>query len=165
MSRVTRLSRRSLALLVVAAIAVAGCTSGASPTDNRCDKWCGNGSATVSFGGATEKLSGGGCVDGGAAGIDARFGDWLGVTGVSGYLMLVVYRPGPSTPTAALTTLASGFPNDSALAEPEVVGSVNGQPFILGADAVVSITPDDTGSFSGTDVNGLGLASGTFSCR
>jgi hypothetical protein len=165
MSRGTRLSRFPLALLVVAAIAVAGCSSGASPTDNRCDKWCGNGSATVTFGGATEKLSGGGCVDGGIAGIDARFGDWLGITGVSGYLMLVVYRPGPSTPTTAPTTLTSGFPNDSALAEPEVVGSVNGQPFILGADPVVSITPDDTGSFSGTDVNGLGLASGTFSCR
>ena len=165
MSRVIQLSRRPLALLVVVAIALAGCSSGASPTDNRCDKWCGNGSATVSFGGATEKLSGGGCVDGGAAGIDARFGDWLGVTGVSGYLMLVVYRPDTSTPSAAPTTLASGSPNDSATAEPEVVGSVNGQPFIFGSDAVVSITPDDTGAFSGTDVNGLGIASGTFSCR
>jgi hypothetical protein len=165
MSRVTRLGRRPLALFVVAAIAVAGCSSGASPTDNHCDKWCGNGSATVTFGGETEKLSGGGCVDGGAAGIDGRFGDWLGITGVSGYLMLVAYRTDISTPTAATTALASGSPNDSTTAEPTVIGSVGGQPFILGSDAVVAITPDDTGSFTGTDVNGLGVASGTFSCR
>lgn len=166
MSRRTRFSHIPLALLIVAAIAVSGCSSGASPTDNRCDKWCGNGSATVTFGGATEQLSGGGCVDGGIAGIDARFGDWLGITGASGYLMLVVYRPGdPTAASAAIATPTSGSPDDSAPAEPEVVGSVHGQPFILGSDAVVSITQDDTGSFTGTDVNGLGVASGTFSCR
>jgi hypothetical protein len=164
MSRRTRFSHIPLALLIVAALAVSACSSGASPTDNRCDQWCGNGSATVTFGGATEQLSGGGCVDGGIAGIDARFGDWLGITGVSGYLMLVVYRPGAQT-AAPTATATSGSPDDSAATEPEVVGSVHGQPFILGSDAVVAITPDDTGSFTGTDVNGLGVASGTFSCR
>jgi hypothetical protein len=161
MSRRTQLSRFPLALLVVAAIAVAGCRSGASPTDNLCDKWCGNGSATVTFGGATERLSGGGCFDDGAAGIDARFGDWQGITnGASGYLMLAVYRPGGPTPTASSSSSV-----DSGPASPSVDGSVGGQPFVLGPGTVVAITPDDTGSFSGTDLNGGGTASGTFSCR
>jgi hypothetical protein len=166
-TRRTRLSRLPLALVLVVAVAVEGCGSGApapggSDGANGCDKWCGSGSATVTFGGTTQTISGGGCVDGGSAGIDVRFGDWQGITGgTGGYLMLIAYRPGGPTPAAAP---ASGSP-DMGPDAPVDTGSVNGQPFILAPGAVVAITPDDTGSFSGLDVNGLGPASGTFRCR
>ena len=127
-----------------------------------CDKYCGSGSATVTFGGATERLSGGGCIDGGPAGIDAKFGDWQGVTdGTSGYLILTAYRPGGSTPAQAPPLHRP----DTGPASPAANGSVNGQPFVLGPGAVVAITPDETGSFSGTDVNGCGQARGTFRCH
>ena len=165
MARRIRLSRLPLALLLVAAVAVEGCGSGApgpvgpqGPTD--CDKWCGSGSATVTFGGATQTISGGGCFDDGSAGIDARFGDWQGVSGgTGGFLTLIVYRPGGPTPVA----IPSG--PDAEAAAPTITGSVMGQPFVLGPGAVVAITPDDTGTFSGVDVNGLGPASGTFRCH
>jgi hypothetical protein len=160
MARVTRPTQLALALLLALAIALQGCGS-SPPATVSCEKYCGNGSATVTFGGVTEHLSGGACVDGGPAGIDAKFGDWQGVTnGASGFLELTAYRPS-STQAAA----PSGSAIDSGSASPTVDGSVSGQPFILAPGAVVAITPDDTGSFSGTDVNGGGQASGTFSCR
>ncbi len=161
MARVTRPTQFPLALLLVLAIAAQGCGSSPPPTAS-CEQYCGSGSATVTFGGATEHLSGGACIDGGAAGIDAKFGDWQGVTnGASGYLELTAFRAG----SAAQAQVPSGSSADSGSASPAVDGSVNGQPFVLAPGAVVAITPDDTGSFSGTDVNGGGQASGTFSCR
>jgi hypothetical protein len=166
MTRRTRLSRLPQALLLVAAIAVQGCGSGTSEQGgsdgaNGCDKWCGSGSATVTFGGATQTISGGGCFDDGSAGIDARFGDWQGISGgTGGFLTLIVYRSGGPTPAA---TPPSG--PDTEPAAPTITGSVMGQPFVLGPGAVAAITPDDTGSFSGVDVNGLGSASGTYRCH
>ena len=161
MARVKRPTQYPLALLLVLAVAAQGCGSSPAATV-ACEKYCGSGSATVTFGGATERLSGGGCIDGGPAGIDAKFGDWQGVTnGTSGYLELTAFRDGGSTQAQAPSGSPSGFGSSSPAAD----GSVNGQPFVLGPGAVVAITPDNTGSFSGTDVNGGGQASGTFSCR
>jgi hypothetical protein len=161
MARVTRPNQLPLALLLVLAIAAQGCGS-SPPATVSCEKYCGNGSATVTFGGATEHLSGGACVDGGQDGIDAKFGDWQGVTnGASGFLELTVLPSGGSTQAVAPSISVVG----SGSVSPSVDGSVNGQPFILAPGAVVAITPDNTGSFSGTDVNGGGPASGTFSCR
>ncbi len=160
MARVTRLTHLPLAILVVLAFAVQGCGSSPPPTPD-CVDWCGNGSATVTFGGVTERLTGGGCFDEGPAGINAKFGDWQSLTnGASGFLELTAFRPGATQAAAP-----SSSPADALSAAPPVDGSVGDQPFVLAAGAVVSITPDDTGSFSGTDVNGGGEASGTFSCH
>lgn len=160
-------SRLPIALLLVLAGALAGCdagTSGSGSTDgaNGCDRWCGNGSATVTIGGSTQSISGGGCVDGGLAGVDARFGDWRSVNGLSSYLMLIAYRPGTPTPTPGPTLAPDTAPTGPAA--PSVIGSANGQPFALGPGTVVAIAANGTGSFSGTDVNGYGPVTGTFSC-
>jgi hypothetical protein len=169
MTPATRLSRPSLALLIAVAIAVGGCGSPASTANAGngpgCDKWCGTGSASVTFAGATATVSGGGCYDTGAAGVDARFGDWQGDTGGDAYLMLTVYHPGALVPTPLTTAPAANSTPDTGPAAPTGEGSIDGQPFILAPGAILSIRADGTGSFSGTDVNGGGPASGTFSCH
>jgi len=71
---------------------------------------------------------------------------------------LVTYRAGG--PTAAATPTPA--PSDHLA--PNIIGSVNGKPFILGSDAVVALSANGTGSFSGTDVNGYGSVKGTFDC-
>jgi hypothetical protein len=162
-----RTRRVSLALALVAALAVmaAGCDSGSAasvgPGYSGCDHWCGNGSATVTIGSTTTSISGGGCYDGGSAGVDARFGDW-GPTGTGDYLTLIAYRTGGPTPTPAPTPSAG--PTATGHPSPNVSGSVNGSPFVLGTDTVVSLGADGTGSFSGTDLDGSGLVKGTFNC-
>jgi hypothetical protein len=146
-----------LALVLALGLLAAAC-GGASAGNTGCDHWCGNGSATVTMSGTTTTISGGGCYDVGAAGVDVRFGDWQGLEGLSSYLMLVTYRVGG--PTAAATPTPA--PSDHLA--PNIIGSVNGKPFILGSDAVVALSANGTGSFSGTDVNGYGSVKGTFDC-
>jgi hypothetical protein len=147
----------ALALIVALAVVAIGLGSGTS-TDSSCDHWCGNGSATVTMAGVATTISGGGCYDLGAAGVDVRFGDWQSLQGLSGYLMITAYRAGG--PTAAATPAA----NPSDHLSPTVQGSVNGTPFILGPDAGVTLNASGIGSFSGTDVNGYGAVKGTFIC-
>jgi hypothetical protein len=161
----------ALALLAALVAVTSGCDSGSSPTAPSangpgCDKWCGSGTATVTFVGATTKISGGGCYDGGSAGFDIRFGDWQGLSGTSSYLQLTAYRDGGPTPTPAATANPAAAP--TATDHPSVIasGSVGGDPFVLVAssDTVVSFRADGTGSFSGNDVNGNGTVQGTFAC-
>lgn len=165
-----RTRRASLALALVAALAVvaAGCDSGSAatggPGDSGCDHWCGNGSATVTIDSTTTPVSGGGCYDGGSAGVDARFGDW-GPNGIGDYLTLIAYRTGGPTPTPAPTPSAPpAGPTATGHPSPTVSGSVNGSPFVLGPDTVVALGANGSGSFSGTDLNGSGLVKGTFTC-
>ena len=155
-------------LLVLAVLAgfTAGCDTASSPTDasgsSGCDHWCGNGAATVTLGGITSAMSGGDCYDGGSTVIDARFGDWQGLSGgVSSYLALTIYRAGGPTPAPVATPAVPGATNHFS---PTVAGSVRGIPFILGEDTVVTLNAGGTGSFSGTDVNGYGSVNGTFNC-
>jgi hypothetical protein len=153
-----------LAVLVLSVL-VYGCSSGASPTGGvgdspGCDHWCGNGSATVTIAGNTTTISGGGCFDGGSAGVDLRFGDW-GANGVGDYLTLIAHHAGGPTYTPEATPAG---PNASQYPTPTVSGSVSGNPFVLGGDAVVILNADGTGFFSGTDVNGIGFVKGTFTC-
>ena len=147
----------ALALIAALAVVAIGLGNGTS-TDSSCDHWCGNGTATVTMAGVATTISGGGCYDVGAAGVDVRFGDWQGLQGLSSYLMLVAYRVGG--PTAAATPV----PAPSEHLSPNIIGSVNGTPFILGSDAVVTLNASGAGSFSGTDVNGYGAVKGTFNC-
>jgi hypothetical protein len=155
-----------LSLLVVLAGFAAGCDAASSPTDDAggssCDHWCGNGSAMVTLGGVTTAMFGGGCYDGGSAGVDARFGDWQDLTGqVSSYLSVKAYHAGGPTPAPAATP---DEPGDTGHFSPTVSGSVPGIPFSLGEDTVVTLNAGGTGSFSGTDVNGYGPVTGTFNC-
>ena len=148
-----------LTVIVAMAVLAAGCDSAsATGGGTGCDHWCGTGSATVTMRGTTTTVSGGGCYDGGSAGVDVRFGDWRNSEGLSSYVMLVAYRTGGAsaapTPTPA--------PSDHLA--PTAIGSVNGNPFTLGSDTVVTLDANGTGSFSGTDVNGYGLVKGTFTC-
>jgi len=183
-----------IALAFVLAAATSGCgattPTPASTLDTSCDKWCGNGRATITFEGGTAAISTGGCYGQGAAGIDARFGDWLGVKGLSSYLMLTFYPAAPVATSSAGASSAdssgsigrTGFPSASSSAgaggsapaagaaqgspiPPEIDGSVGGAPFVLGPASVVSYNTDGTGSFSGTDVNTGEMATGTFSCH
>ncbi|MFI5258428.1 MAG: hypothetical protein ACHQ01_02285 [Candidatus Limnocylindrales bacterium] len=165
-----RIRRASLALALVTAVAAvaAGCGSSSvatsGPGGSGCDYWCGNGSATVTIGSTTTSISGGGCYDGGSAGVDARFGDW-GPTGIGDYLTLIAYRAGGPTPTpVATTTGPPAGPTPTGHPSPNVSGSVNGTPFVLGTDTVVSLGANGAGSFSGTDLNGIGRVKGTFTC-
>ncbi len=161
----------AVAALAMAATVAAGCDTATTPAAATqgdiagCDNWCGNGSAAVTIGGTTTTISGGGCFDTGSAGYDIRFGDWLGVQGVSGYLALTAYRVGGPTPTPAVTQNPLAAPSATDHSSPIASGSVDGSPFILGSDAVVTLNADLTGSFSGTDENGAGLVKGTYRCN
>lgn len=163
----------ALALALGLALLVGGCGSSSNSTANGggngggnvggCDHWCGNGSARVTVGGVTATITGGGCYDAGAAGIDARFGDW-GPTGVADYLTVNGYRAGGPTPTPAPTANPLAVPSATGHLSPAVDASVAGQNLVLDTTAVVTFAADGTGSFSGTDQNGTGIVTGTFSC-
>jgi hypothetical protein len=145
---------------VMATIATGG---GATPTDSgggaaACENWCGNGFATVTIGGTVTTISGGGCYDRGAEGIDARFGDWQSVQGASSYLGFIAYRPGGATPTPAIAGATPQYPTNP------LSGAVNGSPFVLGPSALILFDSGNTGSFSGTDVNNGTAVAGTFVC-
>ncbi len=155
------------ALLVGTAAAIAGCGSGAAATpgdSTLCLSWCGTGSATVSNNGATTTIKPGGCIDQGPAGIDARFGDLREDNATGDYVAIRAFRAdGPTAvPVPTLAPLAT--PGDSVYPSYSVVGFVAGQPFILGTDAVIVMKDARGGTFSGTDVNGYGSFTGTFSC-
>jgi hypothetical protein len=159
-----RLAVFSIAFSLVAA---ACGSSAATPTTAvdigpGCDHWCGNATANVTFAGSSETISGGGCYDTGADGIDVRIGDWQGTTGIDDYLMLLGWLPGGATPGPA--TAPPGPVETDVPASPDVAGSVYGTPFILGPDAVVTFTSATSGTFSGTDVNGSGQVTGSFTC-
>lgn len=151
----------ALMLPVMATIAAGGgATTTASAAPAACDHWCGNGWATVTVNGLTTQISGGGCYDRGADGIDARFGDWQ--DGAGDYVAVTGYRPGGATPAPA-----TPGPTDQG---PPVrgSGSVSGSPFGLGADATVVFNTDGSGTFSGNDVSngttGGFPVKGTFYC-
>ncbi len=158
-----------LAALVVLAFVAAGCVTGTASTDNPdaagCDQWCGNGSATVTVSGTTTTISGGGCYNAGAAGYDIRFGDWQGLEGLSSYLALTAYMAGGPTPPPAPTTNPLAAPTPTGHASPIASGSVAGNPFVLGDDAVVTLNANGTGTFSGTDLDGAGVVTGTYTCN
>lgn len=141
----------------------AGNAGGPGPGTD-CEHWCGNGSAVVTIGGVTTAIQGGGCYDQGSAGYDIRFGDWQGLQGVSSYLALTAYRIGGPTPTPAITANPLAAPSATDHVTPDVSGSVDGSPFVLGDDTVVTFNADGTGSYSGTDLNGAGLIKGTYRC-
>jgi hypothetical protein len=171
MAGTTLIRRGWVAVVLLAAVAAgaAGCASGSAATprataEPNCDHWCGNGSATVTFLGQTTTIAGGGCYDTGASGVDIRFGDWLGVNGASSYLQLTAYREGGATPTPAATANPLAAP--SATDHPSVVGSggIFGSTFTLEGGTKVTLKTDGTGSFSGPDVDGQGLVTGTFTC-
>ncbi len=129
-----------------------------------CQHWCGNGSATVTIGGATTTISGGGCYDAGPAGYDIRFGDWQGLQGVSSWLGLTAYRAGGPTPTPVPTVNPLAAPSASDHPSPVGGGGVEGNDFVLAPGSRVVFNADGTGTFSGTDMNGAGLITGTFTC-
>jgi len=163
-----RTSRIPLALALGLALLVGGCGSSSNSNANggggsNCEHWCGNGAARVTVGGVTATITGGGCYDTGAAGIDARFGDW-GNTGVADYLTVSGYRAGGPTPTPAPTTNSLAAPTATGHLNVAVDGSIAGQNFVLDTDAVVTFAADGTGSFSGTDLNGAGKVTGTLTC-
>ena len=162
-----RISRTVMALALGLALIVAGCGSSSDATTvgngGGCDHWCGNGSARVTVGGVTDTITGGGCYDGGAAGMDARFGDW-GNTGIADYLTVNGYRAGGPTPTPAPSTNPLASPTPTGHPDIAVDASVAGQNLVLDTTAHVTFAPDGTGSFSGTDLNGAGTVTGTFSC-
>jgi hypothetical protein len=166
-----RVRHASVLVAVITAFAViaAGCDTGTQspPTqgpDTGCDHWCGNGSASVTLGGATTTISGGGCFDTGATGYDIRFGDWQGLQGVSSYLAVNAYRAGGPTPTPIPTADPLAAPSATGHPSPQVSGSISGVPFVLGTDTVVTFKADGTGSFQGTDVDGAGPVKGTYTC-
>ena len=159
----------ALVLAGTAAVATQGgpatTDTGAPGVDTGCDHWCGNGSAVVTIGGQTTTVQGGGCYDQGSAGYDIRFGDWQGLQGVSSYVALTAYRAGGPTPTPAITVNPLAAPSATDHFAPDVNGSVDGSPFVLGDDTVVTFNADGTGSYSGTDLNGAGLVKGTYRCN
>ncbi len=170
MPRRVRTSRNPLILALGLALVIGGCGSSSNSTSDGggngggCEHWCGNGSARVSAGGVTTTITGGGCYDSGAAGIDARFGDWQGTAGVSEYLTVAGYRAGGSTPTPAPTANPLASPTATGHPNVAVSAAIAGQVVVLDTSAVVTFAPDGSGSFSGTDLNGSGNVTGTFSC-
>jgi len=163
-----RTSRIPLALALGLAVVIGGCGSSSNSAANgggvgSCEHWCGSGSARVTVGGVTATITGGGCYDTGAAGIEARFGDW-GPTGVADYLTVSGYRAGGPTPTPAPTTNPLAAPTATGHLNVAVEGSIAGQNFVLDTDAVVNFAADGSGSFSGIDLNGAGKVTGTLTC-
>jgi hypothetical protein len=154
-----------VALLVLGAGALAACGSGsATPTaDPLCDHWCGNASASVTLGGQVYNINGGGCYDRGPDGVDVRIGDWQGLQGPSTYLGLTGWRPGTTRGPIA-TAPGQGVGGAGNPDGDVVAGSIEGAPFILGQDTVVTFTSQNAGTFSGTDVNGGYRVTGTFTC-
>jgi hypothetical protein len=153
-----------LSALAVAAVAAVGCASTPAPTDPlsggvSCEHWCGHGSATVTLAGVTTTISGGGCYDRGPAGVDARFGNWQDDPGGgASYVALTAYRVGGPTPTPPTSAATDEHPS------PAVGGSIDGNSFILIANTRVTLAASGTGTFSGTDDNGNGTVTGTFTC-
>jgi hypothetical protein len=157
-----------LVLAGTAAMATQGgqaATPGSQNGDTTCEHWCGNGWAVVTFGGTKTTISGGGCYDQGSAGYDIRFGDWQGLQGVSSWLGLTAFRAGGATPTPAITPNPQAAPSATDHASPLGGGAVNGETFVLGTDAIVTLGADGTGSFSATDLNGSGQVTGTYRCN
>jgi hypothetical protein len=147
---------------IVAAFAIGAGNGNAVPQPtlvNDCSHWCGTGTATITFLGNSGTVSGGGCYDTGTTdGIDARFGDWQGIAGLTNYLSLYILP----APLANPTLDENGA---TPMYDPVVSGSLDGSPFVLGPDVVIRYSADGTGTFSGTDMNGGGTASGTFTCN
>jgi hypothetical protein len=163
-----RTSRPLLALALGLALVLGGCGSSSNTAANggggsSCEHWCGHGSARVTVGGVTATITGGGCYDAGAAGIDARFGDWSN-SGMGDYLTVSGYRAGGPTPTPARTTNPLAAPSATGHPDIAVDTSVAGQNHVLDTTAVVTFDAEGTGSFSGTDLNGAGKVTGTFAC-
>jgi len=162
---------RPTSLLLAALIAVAALATGCSPSTatnldqngNPCEHWCGNGSAQVKVAGTTTNISGGGCYDQGSAGIDARFGAWQDLA-AGDYLEVTAFQAGNATPTPVPTINPRATPGETEYPGNTVDGSVNGAPFVLDTDTVVTLKADGNGTFRGTDLNNAGIISGTFSC-
>jgi hypothetical protein len=154
---------RSARLAILAAavsFAAVGCASAAPTPSFDCGHWCGNASATVTYGGQSGRIDGGGCYNAGSAGIDVRIGDWQG-EGTGDFLMLEGYAPGGPTPAPTVAaTDDSGNPVPTAT----VTGSFAGTPFTVVTNSAVKFTSATGGTFSGTDVNGNGPVSGAFTC-
>jgi hypothetical protein len=138
-------------------LAVTACSSPTATPTIDCQDWCGGAWATVAIANTTWTINGGGCLDEGSDGINVRIGDWQGLQGLSDYIELTGYRPGGPTPVPAPTLGPDDHPG------PTVDGSVNGQPFVL-LGGTVTFTSANGGVYSGTDANGAGAVSGTFSC-
>ena len=153
---------RRLALVLVASIVLAAACSSSSGTQQPAPPTTGgtpttaasqggnggnggSGSATVTIGGSDVTLSGGVCNDGGAVGVDFRFGGW-------------------ETPTTADWVIGIAHHDGST---PEAVsGGVGGKPFVLGDDVTATIGSDGKGTFAGTDsAGGNGKITATFSCK
>ena len=175
----SRRRRAPLVLLIAIGVLAAACGSGpaggAGANQANCEHWCGHGTATVTIDGTTTKISGGGCYDQGSDGVDVRFGDWMD-DGPIDYLSLTVYRAGGPTPPPADTqppeetdpaapTGLGPLPEPTGTPEYNVTGSVNGNPFILDVGASAALGSDGKGTYSGTDIDGAGQVSGTFSCH
>jgi hypothetical protein len=152
--------RARLAATAVLSMGLAACSSSLATPTSDCGDYCGNASARVTFVGNTTTISGGGCHDNGAAGIEVRIGDWQ-AEGAGDFLIVTGYPAGGSTPApTAVATDDSGLPIPSY----PVAGSVGGIPFTLDESAVVTFTSATAGTFSGEDVNGYGPVTATFTC-
>jgi hypothetical protein len=152
---------RKLALVLVAPIVLAAACSSSSGTQQPAGTGGGapttaasqggnggnggSGSATVTIGGSNVTLSGGLCNDGGAVGVDFRFGGW-------------------ETPTTADWVIGIAHHDGS---KPEAIsGAVGSKPFVLGADVTATIGGDGKGTFAGTDsAGGNGKITATFACK
>jgi hypothetical protein len=164
----SRFRTRAVAALLVAvllATLAGGCGSSGAGGSPDCEHWCGNGSAVVTLRGTTTQLTGGGCYDYGAEGVDARFGDWQDASSLTGYLTVTAYRPGGPTPPPEMTpAIPPLVPTPTGHPSPTVMGAIPGVPFILGEDAVVTLSASGRGTFSGVDVNEGFAVTGTFDC-